>query len=173
MKRLTLQFALHIVLAGFLALSAPALAVAQAPSNAWDVKPVALPDPNGEKHTVADWKGKVILLNFWATWCLPCQTEIQHLKRWQQQHGKAGLQVVGIGLDDARKVRNFARSLDINYPVLAAGAAGSSILAQWGDPDGEVPYTLLIAPDGSIPYVQRGVFTDTAFERFVKPLLKP
>lgn len=167
------RFVLTLVLAAILSLGAAGWAAAQAPTNAWDVKPAPLPDPKGEKHTVADWKGKVILLNFWATWCAPCQVEIRDLKRWQAEHGKEGLQVIGIGLDDERKVRNFARSLEINYPVMAASEAGPKILANWGNTDGEIPYTVVIAPDGSIPYIERGSFTDAAFDRYVKPLLRP
>ena len=169
MKRLASLF----LLAGVLAWAAPGWAAAMEPTNAWDVKPFPLPDLKGEKHTVADWKGKVIMLNFWATWCLPCQEEVPDFNRWQAAHGDKGLQVIGIGLDDPRKVRNFARSLEMAYPVLTATTAGNVMLAEWGDPDGEVPYTVIIAPDGSIPYIQRGIFTEAAFKRFVEPLLKP
>ncbi|GAB6054153.1 TlpA disulfide reductase family protein [Magnetospira thiophila] len=143
-----------------------------APVNAWEIPSAPLPDLSGQTHEVAEWKGKIILLNFFATWCLPCQVEIADLKRWQKAHGKSGLQVIGISLDETRKIRNFVRSLEISYPVLVAGPGGTALMALWGNRLGEVPYTVIIAPDGNVPYVSQGAFSAAAFDRYVVPLLQ-
>lgn len=142
------------------------------PAKAGALLDTQLTDIHGKVRTLSEWKGKVIMLNFFATWCAPCQAEIRDLNKWHKAHTKAGLQVIGVGLDDPHKIGNFANSLDIPYPVLTSGTAGSAIMAAWGNSLGEVPYTVVIAADGSIPYVQRGTFSEAAFNRFVLPLLK-
>ncbi len=87
---------------------------------AQDLLTLALPDLYGQSHTLQQWHGKVILLNFWAAWCGPCLTEISHLADYQRRYGQKGLQVVGIGLDQPTKLANVVRALKVPYPVLQA-----------------------------------------------------
>src|SRR5512143_4098296 len=72
-----------------------------------------LPDLDGKTRRLADWGGKVLLVNFWATWCAPCQAEIPSLMRYQEQYGPKGLQIVGVGLDEPIKLRNFRNSFEL------------------------------------------------------------
>jgi len=68
---------------------------------------------------LADYRGKVVLLNFWATWCAPCLLEMPRFVQWQRQYGKSGLQVVGVSMDDEDSpVRSLDRKLNLNYPVV-------------------------------------------------------
>lgn len=133
---------------------------------------ISLPDLSGQTRTFEHWKGRTILLNFWASWCTPCQYEIPHLVRYQQQYADKNLQVIGIGLDDRRKLENVKRSLGINYPVLVIEQfQGADLMAKLGNPQQVVPYTMVIRADGQVMHTQRGQFDDESFDLFVKPLL--
>ncbi len=141
--------------------------------NAWALPPVVLDDLHGQHRKLYDWRGNVIILNFWATWCGPCQVEIPHLQRYQAVYGKYGLQVIGIGLDDLRKLRNFARTLNIQYPVLHADPERDfHLLVQWGNAQAILPYTVVIGRDGRLHYSLQGVFDDAVFNEQVLPLLQ-
>ena len=144
-----------------------------ASQSAWRKPGFELPALAGGKRSLEDYKGKVIMLNFWATWCPPCQYETRDFVRYQERWGDAGLQIVGVGLDRERKLRNFARSFGINYPVLVTDRArGAQMLGVWGDDKGILPYTVVIAPDGEIVFSHSGQFSDQLFEDFVRPLLE-
>src|SRR5678810_1302634 len=79
-----------------------------------------LKDLNGRTVRLSDYRGKVVLINFWATWCPPCRAEMPDLVRLQRQHGKEGLQIIGITYppESREQVRRFARSLKVNYPII-------------------------------------------------------
>jgi thiol-disulfide isomerase/thioredoxin len=135
---------------------------------------LALPDLEGQERSLADWKDRVILLNFWATWCAPCRYEIPDLIEFQARHGPEGLQVVGIGLDEERKLANFARTLRINYPVLVADPQRDlQLLRDWGNRAGVLPYSVVIDRDGNIVYRRAGTFGEEELETYVLPLLTP
>lgn len=142
--------------------------------NAWELTPLVLKDLDGERRSLYDWHGKVIVLNFWATWCRPCQVEIPDLIRYQREYRARGLQVVSVGIDELRKLRNFARTVRINYPVLVADPEDAGALLQrWGDSQGILPFTVVIGRDGHLAFMRMGMFDDEAFESYVLPLLSP
>jgi len=141
-------------------------------NNAWEMAPFRLPDLQGEMHGLEDWKGKVIMMNFWASWCGPCQYEIPEFVHYQKTHGERNLQIIGIGVDDKRKLANVARSLGINYPVLVLDPMASrGLMRKWGNDSGIIPYTVVIASDGRIKYIHRGQMDEEAFNTHVLPLL--
>lgn len=141
-------------------------------NNAWEMSPFQLRDLEGNLRTLADWKGRVIMMNFWASWCAPCQYEIPEFVHYQQEYGKKGLQIIGIGVDARRKLANVARSLEINYPVLVLEPSVSrQLMARWGNDTGIIPYTVVIARDGRIKYIHRGQMGQEEFDTYVKPLL--
>jgi thiol-disulfide isomerase/thioredoxin len=81
-------------------------------------------DLNGRRLDLRSFRGKVVLLNFWATWCAPCQVEMPIFAAWQRQYGPRGLQVVGISMDDGpAPVRRLVARLKLNYPVALGDAA--------------------------------------------------
>jgi len=152
------------------ALLTPATAAPVA--NAWDLPPLVLPDLSGHHHRLYDWHGQVILLNFWASWCGPCMTELPHLADWQHRYGDRGLQVIGVGLDDPAKLANVARTLKLPFPVLRGPvAAAAALLRRWGDAPGVLPYTVVIDRDGTIVFRRAGPFDEEAFAAIVRPLL--
>ena len=82
---------------------------------------VALPDTSDREQSIGQWKGKVVIVNFWATWCVPCREEMPEFVKAQREFGGRGLQFVGIAVDDPAKVREFATELGLNYPALIGG----------------------------------------------------
>ena len=131
-----------------------------------------LPGMDGKQHELAEWRDKVVLLNFWASWCSPCQTEIRDLVAFQTQYAAQGLQIVGIGLDDEKKLRNVQRSLGINYPVLVDNSSGPTVMEGLGNHDGVVPYSVLISRDGKVVYTHMGLLDKEIFAEEVVPRLK-
>ena len=133
---------------------------------------ISYPDLSGTPHNLQAWKGRVLLLNFWASWCAPCQAEIKHLIDYQRKFGVHGLQIVGLGLDDPRKLKNVQRTLQINYPILYAEEKESrQILNAWGNKTGLIPYSVIFDREGRVVQAHRGIIDDQLFDRLVKPLL--
>lgn len=140
---------------------------------AWGLPALRLETLAGDTKDLQDWQGKVILLNFWATWCGPCQAEVPHLIRYQNQYGGDGLQVVGVALDERRKVRNVARTLRINYPVMLADpATEDKLLPQWGNVSRGLPFTVVIGRDGRVRCMLNGILDQETFADIVRPLLQ-
>jgi len=145
---------------------------AQSPGISQTLNSIALPDLSGVQRKLENWQGKTLLLNFWASWCTPCQYEIPHLVKYQKQYAEHNFQVVSIGLDEKRKLKNVKRSLGINYPVMVTSQQhGSELLAKLGDKQQIVPYTMIINSQGRLIYKHQGEFDDSVFELYVKPLL--
>ena len=107
-------------------------------------------DLDGRPHRLSAWDGKLVLLNFWATWCTPCLKEIPLLVEAQERHGPRGLQIVGIAMDEVAPVRRFAERLRMNYPIMAGGPEIARAMDLLGDRLGAFPFTVVIMPDGKI-----------------------
>ncbi len=145
---------------------------AQTLDNAWQLAPLVLEDLQGQERRLYDWHGQVILLNFWATWCGPCQVEVPQLIDYQARYAPRGLQVVSVGLDEPRRLRNFVRTTGINYPVLVTTPGrGTALMRDWGNRAGVLPYTVVIGRDGHLVFMRQGIFDDEAFRAYVLPLL--
>ena len=142
--------------------------------NAWDLPPLILPDLQGKMRNLYTWHGHVIVLNFWASWCAPCQVELPHLIEYQRRYGALGLQVIGVGLDAPGKLENVARTLQIPFPVLHASPdkGGLEILRRWGNPHGVLPFNVVIDRDGTILFRRIGILDEEAFESLLLPILK-
>ena len=127
-------------------------------------------DMHGAEVTLADFKGKVILLNYWATWCGPCKVEIPDLVALQDQYRDKGLVVLGVSQDDdPETLRGFASTWKMNYPVLVGRDKPELLDAQgalWG-----LPTSYLIGRDGAICTRHLGPAKKSEFEREIKALL--
>jgi len=130
-----------------------------------------LHDLAGKTHSLADWHGKVILLNFWATWCPPCRREIPLFIELQQRYEKQGLQIVGISIDNPEAVARYWQEMRINYPLLIADETTYELMAAFGNRQGGLPYSVLIAADGQIVGVKIGAYHRAELEAALKPLL--
>jgi peroxiredoxin len=136
------------------------------------MKSLSLTGLDKVKHSLSDWNGKVILINFWATWCSPCLSEIRDFVIYQEQYKTRGLQIIGVGLDEEKKLRNVQRTLEINYPVLVADPVENvGLMEQWGNKSGILPYTVVIGRDGHVKYAHRGVMSREVFDEYVLSLL--
>ncbi len=125
-------------------------------------------DIDGRKLRLSDYKGKVVLLDFWATWCGPCRTEVPEFVKLQKKYGARGLQVIGISLDDdTRPVRNFYARFNMNYPV----ALGDAKLAESFGGILGLPVAFLIDRGGRIAAKHVGQTGPAAFEEDVSSLL--
>ena len=133
-----------------------------------DAPDFSLQDTDGKPLTLSGNRGKVVLLNFWATWCTPCRAEIPEFERFQNTYGPQGLQVIGVSMDDdAKPVREFGEQFKVNYPV----ALGNYKLAQsYGGVLG-LPVTFLIGRDGKIAAKYVGAAQIPVVEQEIKTLL--
>jgi thiol-disulfide isomerase/thioredoxin len=131
---------------------------------------LALRDLQGRSLRLSDYKGKVVLLNFWATWCPPCRAEMPDLVKMQREYGKRGLQVIGITYppETVKGVRRFARRLGINSPV----ALGTKETKGLFDQSETLPLTIIIDRDGNIRDRIEGILLPEEFEQKIKPLLQ-
>ena len=130
-----------------------------------------LRDPDGIPRTVAAWDGKVLVLNFWATWCQPCLREIPAFNRLQREHGDEGLQFVGIAIDDPDAVREFLKTTEVSYPVLSGQQDAIEVAQRYGNDVGILPYTAIIDRTGTIRFIQFGELQETLARDVIRPLL--
>ena len=128
-----------------------------------------LKDMNGVDVALASFKGKVILLNFWATWCAPCRVEIPYLIELQTQYGD-DLVVLGVSIDDtAEKLKPYASEMQINYPLLIA--AGRQEFQDAYGPFYGIPVTVFVGRDGIVHKKHSGIASKEQFEHEIKLLL--
>ncbi len=131
----------------------------------------SLPDITGAMRNSHEWDGKVVILNFWATWCPPCRSETPMFVDMQEQYSATGLQFVGVAIDDTEKVQNFMDTYGVNYPMLIGENAAIEISKNYGNRYGALPYTVIIDRSGKIQFVQRGEMTREMIENTISQLL--
>ncbi|SET26775.1 Thiol-disulfide isomerase or thioredoxin [Nitrosomonas marina] len=130
-----------------------------------------LPDLDGVSQPIAQWKGDVIVANFWATWCTPCREEIPEFIEMQQQYGDQGLTFIGIAVDQLEKVLPYSKELGINYPVLVGGLNAMSFAEAAGNEMSVLPYTIVFDRQGKISDTFLGRVHQKTLEKSVMPLL--
>lgn len=117
-------------------------------------------DLNGHTHTLGQWRGKLLLINFWATWCVPCRKEIPFLEAAQKRYGPHGFQVIGPAVDDPKAVRRQLQALGITYPVMTGTPETMiSLMTTLGNQPGALPYSVLVGPKGHVIKRQLGAFS--------------
>jgi thiol-disulfide isomerase/thioredoxin len=130
-----------------------------------------IPDLEGKPRTLDQWHGKVLVVNFWATWCAPCREEIPAFIKVQQKLGNKGLQIVGIAVDQTDKVRPYAAEMKINYPILVGDTEAIDLARQAGNRLGGLPYTVIFDRQGAAIHSQLGGITEQKLQALVLPLL--
>jgi thiol-disulfide isomerase/thioredoxin len=125
---------------------------------------------NGQKVALSSFRGKVIVLDFWATWCPPCKAEIPGFVELQQAYGEKGLQIVGVSVDDTPdQLKPFAAEFKMNYPVLV-GVDRDDLQDAYG-PMWGIPTTFVISRDGRICSKNSGLVGKAKYETDIKGLL--
>ncbi|HWN11451.1 MAG TPA: TlpA disulfide reductase family protein [Pyrinomonadaceae bacterium] len=152
----------------FLSLLFFLLPVAAAAQNS-SLPDLSLKDIKGRQLRLSDYRGKVVLINFWATWCPPCRAEVPYLVRLQRDYRSHGLRVIGITSPPQTfvEVRGFVRKAKINYPV----ALGTQQIKALFTPSELLPMTIVIGRDGSVQDIIEEILLPEEFEQKIKPLL--
>ena len=127
-------------------------------------------DLDGTPRRLRDWQGKALLCNFWASWCAPCREEIPLLVA-AKQHGLPGsAEIVGIAIDSADKIRDFAQTYKINYPLLVADAGAIGLLRDLGNRAGVLPYTVALDPQGALIWRHLGAVKEPELRKVLESL---
>jgi thiol-disulfide isomerase/thioredoxin len=131
---------------------------------------VVLTDLDGVTHKLQDWHGKLLMINFWATWCTPCLKEIPLLTKAQTEYASRGLQIIGPAVDDPEEVKKAAKGpLAINYPVMTGTPdAMLGLLNDFGNTAGALPFSVIVAADGTVVHQQLGEFTAEDLKQLVE-----
>ncbi len=107
-------------------------------------------DLKGKIRNIKEWDGKVILLNFWATWCPPCRREIPDLIKLQNAFHHDDFQIIGVAIDEDSAVREFVTKMGINYPIMPVQADAAELARRYGNTSGGLPYSVFINKKGEI-----------------------
>lgn len=132
------------------------------------VRPVfTLPDLQGDRRSITEWDGEVIVLNFWASWCPPCREEIPLLNELQARFDERDVQFVGVAVDRRESIEAFLAEQPLAYPTLYGIGTAMEVQSRYGSDSGALPYTVVIDRDGRI----RHVFARQVHEGELEPVL--
>jgi peroxiredoxin len=172
---LTLAVAALAAVAGFLAnrgmTPTPTATHAIAQQSVDALFALRLPDADGKEHAFEQWRGKVIVANFWATWCPPCRKEIPDFADVSRAFASEAVQFVGISIDDADKVRRFDEELDVPYPLLIASPQVLALATGFGNQAQALPFTVIFDREGKVRHVKLGTLNRSDLEGRIRPLL--
>ncbi len=130
-----------------------------------------LSDIKGQQRSVGEWDGKVLIINFWASWCSPCRKEIPVFNRLQQEYGPDGVQFVGIAIDNHKAVTQFIQSTPMHYPVIIGNMGAVKLSMAYGNITGTLPYTVFIDRQGRIMSIAGGGLTEKHARQAIEKLL--
>jgi thiol-disulfide isomerase/thioredoxin len=131
----------------------------------------ALADLDGQPRHLGEWDGRLVLVNFWATWCGPCRDEMPLLDRSGVDFAHKGLQVVGIAIDDIDAVRDYLKESPVAYPILVDAANGVDPSLIFGDTRQVLPFSVLIGRDGRLVEQRAGSFSQASLAAWLQPHL--
>lgn len=129
-----------------------------------------MPDASGKPQVLDQWKGKPLIVNFWATWCAPCVAEMPELSALQAELAPTKVQILGIGIDSAANIAEFATKYKITYPLYVGGMNASELARQLGNQAGGLPFTVIIGSDGRVRKTYLGRLKMQALKNDLKAL---
>lgn len=131
-----------------------------------------LPDHDGRMRRLSEWRGKLVVLNFWASWCGPCREEMPMLDSMRARYAGQGLEVIGVAAEEAPAALSFLESNPVAYPILINSPADATDLSwRLGNIQSVLPYTALIGRDGRILATRMGNFSESALKEWIAPHL--
>ncbi|OGA40882.1 MAG: hypothetical protein A3G26_03125 [Betaproteobacteria bacterium RIFCSPLOWO2_12_FULL_65_110] len=138
------------------------------PEPAAELLRLQLPDTAGKQQSLSQWRDKILIVNFWATWCEPCRKEVPALLRVQAKYASNGVQVVGIFLDSVDKVQQFAIEYKIGYPLVMGSMGVIDLTRTLGNKTGGLPYTVILDRSGKVVKTHLGGISETELESAIK-----
>lgn len=131
----------------------------------------SFPDENNKTQPLKQYAGKVIVLNFWASWCEPCREEMPELSQLHTEYKDRNVVVLGMAIEDAAAINEFLKETKVSYPVFAADMQGMEIATNLGNNKGVLPFTVIIKADGTLAKTYFGRITKPLLEQTLKTLL--
>ncbi|HEX4781660.1 MAG TPA: TlpA disulfide reductase family protein [Usitatibacter sp.] len=158
------------------ALAGTGLWIATAPAPrlaAPDIAPSAVfaagfTDLQGASRSLGQFQGRVLVVNFWATWCAPCREEMPAFSRLQAAWGQRGVQFVGLSSEEPRQVAGFARGLGVTYPLWVGGDDVSELSRRLGNTSGALPHTVVLDPSGRVMAQKVGAYPEAALNAILE-----
>ena len=136
------------------------------------LRSASLVDLAGQPRKLSEWQGRILMCNFWATWCAPCREEIPLLMAARAKYGPAGVEIVGIAIDNAAKVLDFSTSFNISYPILLAEADGLDLMRKLGNSAGGLPYTVVADRKGNVVHRKLGALKQADLDAILGPFAR-
>ena len=130
-----------------------------------------LPNRAGETRKLSDWRGKTVLINFWATWCGPCREEMPMLEAVYQRLRGRNFDVIGVAIDDPSAIDAFVSEIGVTFPILVADPSALRLTQTYGNALGALPYSVLIDANGTIRYLKTGILHEAELVETVEALL--
>ena len=127
-----------------------------------------LPDTSGKDQSLAQWRDKILIVNFWATWCEPCREEVPALVRIQAKHASNGVQIVGISVDSVDKVRQFAAEYQVRYPLMIGSIEVMDLARRLGNNAAGLPYTVVLDRAGRVVKTHLGGISESELENAIR-----
>ncbi len=127
--------------------------------------------PDGKSIDTDKWRGKVLVVNFWASWCPPCVEEMPTLDKLQQEFKAQNVLFVGIGIDSPSNIREFLAKTPVSYPIVIGGMEGSNLSKQMGNSQGALPYTIIINSQGKATSSKLGKISEEELRNTIKSAL--
>jgi thiol-disulfide isomerase/thioredoxin len=144
----------------------------QSQSGAAELLSTSFVDLSGRGRRLAEWQGRALLCNFWATWCAPCREEIPLLNAAQRPAVNKMLQVVGIAIDNAANVMQFAKTTKIDYPLLLGDATAIALMRRLGNRGGGLPFTVGLDRHGRLAQRKLGAYAEAELQAAISALLQ-
>lgn len=128
---------------------------------------LSYPQPSGQTTPLAEARGRLTIVNLWASWCLPCVEEMPDLSRFHSDLSSSGIQVVGLALDSPSNVRDFLEATPVSYPIFIVGAAGTEIGRRLGNAVDALPFTAMVDESGNVVKQKLGKITQDELRSWV------
>lgn len=153
--------------------TAPAADPVPASASAAPLLALTLPDLDDTAQPLAQWHGKVLVLNFWATWCPPCLKEIPDFAEVSRRYADAPVQFVGIGIDSVANMRDFQGEMKVPYPLLVGTGQTLSVATAIAQTAQALPLTIILDREGAIHRIKLGTLNQSELEGTIRALLTP